>query len=219
MDLNLDYSSANALELEKLVSAQIIGSSNYDFESNKMLLKIYATYPEMVKMDMILSTLILSMMQLPNTDFLAMTYLVPLSCKSDEKYKLILSCVSHLEGGRFKEFWEIYNDDKTLFSAKDFLDGIRNFIMKSIRNTFSSIEKSLITIMLGFSNSNEVDNFIKISPEVDTTSSNTNSISLIKNSENQKSSSNYGESLKVTEIFGLLNNVQTAAVDSKNSQF
>ena len=154
------YDIKNLPILEESVKKQA-SNGEYDFEGNKSLLKLYSCYPDSLNIDVLLMALILSMMRLPYTDYLAMSCLIPGKLKNDDKFKHLSSCVTLLEGGAFEEFWNKYNNNKTIFNnIKNFEDSIRSFIMSNIRSTYSVIEKPKLQSLLGL-NSSDIDSYLK----------------------------------------------------------
>lgn len=65
--------------LEDYVNKQVAETANYDFESNLYLMKMYSLYPNTAKKDIVVKMLIKAMMNLPETDFTSLVYLIPVT--------------------------------------------------------------------------------------------------------------------------------------------
>ncbi len=212
------YDIKNLPILEESVKKQA-SNGEYDFEGNKSLLKLYSCYPDSLNIDILLMALILSMMRLPYTDYLAMSCLVPRKLKNDDKFKYLSSCVTLLEGGAFEEFWTKYNSNKPFFnSINNFEKAIRSFVMSNVRSTYSIIDKPKLQSLLGL-NSNDIDNYLKSSSDVNMSDSTDTSIAMQKSSTRQQLNANYEDYLQASDVFGLLREVKSAELASKIAQF
>ena len=164
---NEPYELSTLSALEKYVTVQL-NEKEYDFEANKALLRSYQINAEHVKLDVVVNTMILSLMRLPSTDFLALSYIIPGKLPLQPKLKQVQKFADLLERAEFGKFWEEYSaPDQTLTSAAvGFADFIRAFIMNNTRDTFRNISKELLQQFLALSSS-EIDAFCKSSPFVE----------------------------------------------------
>ena len=169
---NEPYELSTLSALEKYVTVQL-NEKEYDFEANKALLRSYQINAEHVKLDVVVNTMILSLMRLPSTDFLALSYIIPGKLPLQPKLKQVQKFADLLERAEFGKFWEEYSaPDQTLTSAAvGFADFIRTFIMNNTRDTFRNISKELLQQFLALSSS-EIDAFCKSSPFVESVSAN-----------------------------------------------
>lgn len=144
------YDPTTAAKLESYVNHQL-QSRSYDYNANKFLLKIYQFSPDLAKIETISNILILSLLRLPQPDYLSLTYLLPPKSTSQSRIQIIQKCASLLDSGRYTEFWEEYiNAPPTLFSSiNGFVEFIRRFIMGNLRDTYSAIPKPLFLQQLG----------------------------------------------------------------------
>ena len=143
------YDVATAVGLETFVAAQL-ANKTYDFTANKALLKNYQVNPTTAKADFVAKLLILSLMRLPSSDFLALTYLIPTQLAGNANITVIRKAADSLERGKFREFWEQFVPAQALFNeAAGFVDSIRLFIVSNLRDTFKSIPKALFQQQLG----------------------------------------------------------------------
>jgi len=130
--------------LESYVILQA-GNGSYDFEANRHLLMLYSFYPELVKMDVLAQLLTKALMALPQTDFLACTYLVPLKHHELEPVKTLLMLSSLLETGQFRKFWKERNVlvvRALLEPVVGFDEAIRAFIITTLTATYRAVSVS-----------------------------------------------------------------------------
>ena len=143
------YDASTATALEGYVANQLSGKS-YDFAANKALLKNYQVNSTSVKADVVVKVLILSLMRLPSTDFLALSYMIPTQLVSNSNIVVIQKCADCLERGHFRQFWEQYVPAQALFTdAVGFVDSIRLFIVSNMRDTFKDMPQDLFQQQLG----------------------------------------------------------------------
>ncbi len=135
--------------LEAYVGEQT-ANNTYDLLGNKTLLKLYLSSPDLFSVDIVTQIFVLSLMRLPNTDFLALTYLVPSKLVvTQPKLKTITTLANLLETGRFVEFWSQYRANEEIVNNKYFPTAIRGFLMSTIRLTFHDISIELLYASLG----------------------------------------------------------------------
>lgn len=143
------YDGNTAASLEVYLTAQL-SNKQYDFSANKALLKNYQNSPSTAKPDFISKLLILSLMKLPSSDFLALSYMIPTQLANNPNIVTVQKCADALERGKFREFWELYVPSQTLFAeAAGFVEAVRLFIVSNLRDTFKSIPKVLFQQQLG----------------------------------------------------------------------
>ena len=114
------YSPSNKPKLEAYLRAQATGGAPYNFDANRILIKLYQFFPCVTGEDKdkertnTALALTLALLQYPNTtDFLALACLVPDRLKSQEPGASIVKCADLLDDCRFAEFWALW---KTLES-------------------------------------------------------------------------------------------------------
>ena len=73
------YDQHKLTKLEKYVNQQVSGDALYDFHSNLYLMKMYSLYPSVAKKDIVIKLLLKAMMNLPQSDFTSLVYLIPIT--------------------------------------------------------------------------------------------------------------------------------------------
>lgn len=144
------FELATATKLEAYANQQL-SQRSYDFTANKALMKNYQVNHEQAKLEVVCNLLILSLMRLPSTDFIAISYMIPAKCVNHANIVAIQDCANLLERGHFLEFWgQFVNAPEGLFTAAvGFVDFIRMFILGTLRNTYTAIPKKLFAEQLG----------------------------------------------------------------------
>ena len=130
--------------LEAFLSHQC-SSKAYNFEANKVLMKNYQVHTKLVKVDMVTRILALALMQMPASDYLALSYMVPVSIVNNANVQYLAVISNLLERGQYKEFWvEFAKAPADLFEGINGVsDSIRVYIFNSVRDTFKNIPTSL----------------------------------------------------------------------------
>ena len=75
------YDQHQLKRLEDYVNKQVSGEASYDFYSNLYLMKMYSLYPSIskTKTKIIIKLLLKALMNLPQSDFTALVYLIPIN--------------------------------------------------------------------------------------------------------------------------------------------
>lgn len=71
------YNPESVPKLEACVAAQVSGQAPYYFDANRILVKLYSFYPETINDSVTAQILLLSLLEFPSTDLLALLCLVP----------------------------------------------------------------------------------------------------------------------------------------------
>ena len=138
-------------QLEAHVDAQC-GSQSYDLEPNLAVLKLYQFHPEALKVPVVAKILVKALMNLPETDFLACTYLVPERALDQDPIKAIVAVAAQLERCSFREVWEALTPlrEEVLNATPGFDDAVRAFILKTFEITYQSVPTEHLRASLGF---------------------------------------------------------------------
>jgi len=126
--------------LEGQSDAQLSGQP-YDLNVNLAVLKAYQLNPELLKMQSVAKILIMALMQLPHTDYLACTYLVPEHVLDDEPVRCITTAATLLECCRFREVWQALQPLRQAWpELTPHLDAsLRTFILRTFEMTYQSV--------------------------------------------------------------------------------
>jgi hypothetical protein len=157
---------ALASALESYLLEQVSETSSYDFIANKSLLKIYQCYPDLLKVESVQQLLMLALMKLPSTNFMALTYLLPSKLLSvNSQLKVFVTFAGLLENAKFIEFWSEYSQNKALVTSPTFEKSIRQFILETISLTFRDLPLATLGAYLGYTES-ELSAFLSSSSDL-----------------------------------------------------
>ena len=107
-----------ATKLESYVKAQIEslygrnadGSSPYCFDANRTLAKLYQYFPHLADESITSLILLLSLLEYPSTDFIALSCLVPARVQEREPCATLARCSDLLERCQFATFWVTFRE-------------------------------------------------------------------------------------------------------------
>jgi translation initiation factor 3 subunit K len=94
--LDLGYRADSAPRLEDLVNAQVNGETLYCFEANRTLLKLYQFFPHLQEDGTTERILLLSLLEFPSTDLLALLCIIPERVQTSEPSATIIRYVNHV---------------------------------------------------------------------------------------------------------------------------
>ena len=94
------YNVSNQAALEAHVDAQAKGDAPYYMDANRSLLRIYQFSPQSANSSKIATILTLALLELPSTDVLALSYLVPERMQKSEVCAAVLKSANLLESCR-----------------------------------------------------------------------------------------------------------------------
>lgn len=121
-----DLEPAQIAGLEASIDAQC-ANGTYDLDENLMLLKLYQFFPEKTNPAIVARVLVKALMQLPETDFLLCTYLIPERVASEAPVLPIVELANRLETCQFQAFWAELSASRELVKvAPGFDDAIRD---------------------------------------------------------------------------------------------
>jgi len=189
------YEASTVSALEAYVASQKTGTTAYDFQANKALLKAYQCSGSS-NAGVVADVLVMGLMQLPNKDFFELSYLIPTKLlpqpkgdKSEEslsnvaKVTIVTKCADMLERAQYTEFWaELASNEssKAAFNIPGCDAAIRAFILNNISTAFRNIKRSLLYSLLGFSN-NEAPGaaFVSSAAGVDAAATNADTVTFV----------------------------------------
>jgi translation initiation factor 3 subunit K len=145
------FDAAILPQLEAHVDAQCT-SQSYDLEPNLAVLKLYQFHPETLKVPVVAKILVKALMNLPETDFLACTYLIPERVLDQDPIKAIVGVAAQLERCSFREVWEVLSPlrEEVLNATPGFDDAVRAFVLKTFEITYQSVPKAHLRASLGY---------------------------------------------------------------------
>merc|ERR1740123_2841281 len=76
------YDQHKLKPLEDYVNKQVSEEALYDFESNLYLMKMYSLFPSLAQKDIVVKLLLKALMNLPESDFTSLVYLIPITMQS-----------------------------------------------------------------------------------------------------------------------------------------
>ena len=155
------YDVAILPRLEAYVDAQC-SSQSYDLDANLATLKLYQFHPAQLKAPVVAKILVKALMNLPNTDFLLCTYLIPERVLDAAPISTICSVASLLETCSFREFWGALEPLKAeLAAAPGFEKAIRAFILGTLEITFQGVPTAHVKASLGLKDDAAVAALVK----------------------------------------------------------
>merc|ERR1712228_737251 len=165
------YDKTKLQPLEDYVNKQVSGEATYDFHSNLYLMKMYSMYPSVANKDIVIKLLLKAMMNLPESDFTSLVYLIPItmqtkdeapskkergSKKDQQEIEVILNLGQHLEDCEFDLFWKEYASNKKSFEFE-----IRRYICQMIQSVYQNVSVSFLCELLEFSNEEQFVECVK----------------------------------------------------------
>ena len=144
-------------QLEADVDAQCKGES-YDLEVCLAVLKLYQFHPDQLKPPMVAKILIKALMNLPSTDFLTCTYLVPERVLDAAPVSSVCTVANLLESCKFREFWGALEPLRAelLPSTPGFDKAVRAYILSTFEITYQSVPKAHLVASLGLKGDSEL---------------------------------------------------------------
>lgn len=132
------YKASNATALEAYVDAEAKGSCPYHMDANRCLLKLYQISPQCAKSDKVALVLMLALLELPSTDFLALSYLVPERTQKSEPTATIIKCASLLKACKFDEFWK---------SLASIADGADDQLKSLVTGSDDKFQRAIVEVL------------------------------------------------------------------------
>eukprot|EP00483_Globobulimina_turgida_P011740 UN11762 len=169
------YDETELKPLEDYVRKQVSEEALYDFHSNLYLMKMYSLFPSVARKDIVIKLLLKAIMNLPESDFTSLVYLIPITMQSkadqqpkqkqaDQKeIEVILNLGQHLEDCEFDLFWTEYNLNKKLFEQfKSFEFEIRRYICQMVQSVYQNVSVGFLCDLLEFDNETQLDECLKL---------------------------------------------------------
>uniref|UniRef100_A0A0X3NJF5 Eukaryotic translation initiation factor 3 subunit K n=1 Tax=Schistocephalus solidus TaxID=70667 RepID=A0A0X3NJF5_SCHSO len=147
--------------LEKHLAWQI-KESEYDFEANLAMLRMYQFAPELFNVDAVKLILLKAIANLPSTDLTLCKYLIQTDRLMEEPLCTVVDLGNLLETCQFHKFWEALEENpEVAASIADWESSVRSFIAYVIDTTYQRISKSLLMSLLNISSDEELELVLK----------------------------------------------------------
>lgn len=143
------YNPENLTTLENYVEIQARENA-YDLEANLAVLKLYQLNPQRFKVNITCQILLKALTNLPHTDFVLCKCLLSESIMAQDPINQIMYLGDILEQCDFQLFWERARTISNLYdNIVGFQDSIRKFVCHVVGITFQTIDKPLLSQLLG----------------------------------------------------------------------
>lgn len=140
------YDAAILPELESFIA----DGKNYDADVHLAALKLYQFNPQLLKTETVATVLAKALMRLPESDFLACTYLVPERVLDAEPVSQLVSLATLLEQCKFRDVWPALEPlSGILKTLPEFEAGLRNFMLRTFEITYQSMPPAHLQASLG----------------------------------------------------------------------
>jgi len=144
---------------------QHIDGEGYDLEANLACLKLYQFFPDLLKVPTVAKVLVKALMQLPQTDYLNCTYLVPERVLDEEPVSHVVACAALLESCRFREFWSTLGQLREaglLDGTPGFEAAVRTFVLRTFEITYQTVPAAHLRESLGLGADAELGALIEV---------------------------------------------------------
>jgi hypothetical protein len=168
------------------VASSIVASEldvKYSFDANRTLVKLYRFFPHLEGEQGITITALaafLALLQFPDTDFMALSCLIPERVQSLEPCATLVRCAELLEACQFSEFWPefrklgipeygaregetVVSDDRKLLSnavnGPSASNQIRSNMVKMLASTYRSAPLSVVLAALDLKDESSLSSF------------------------------------------------------------
>uniref|UniRef100_A0A069DPL7 Eukaryotic translation initiation factor 3 subunit K n=2 Tax=Panstrongylus TaxID=65342 RepID=A0A069DPL7_9HEMI len=142
------YNPDNLSTLERYVEIQSQENA-YDLEANLAVLKLYQ-FNQNYNKDITCQILLKALTNFPHTDFILCKCLLNQTLCEESPIKEIITLADCLECCDFEHFWKEVNEMQELCARIiGFQDSIRKFVCHVVGITFQTIQRSLLSQLLG----------------------------------------------------------------------
>jgi len=149
-------------QLEAYVGAQCKDGS-YDLDCNLAVLKLYQFHPKLMDITVTGKIILKALTNLPESDFLLCTYLIPEAIQESELISSISNLASLLETCKFREFWPALHlvRDEVLALVPGFDESIRMFILETMAITYQAVPTKHLQDSLGLNSEGGLKPYIE----------------------------------------------------------
>ena len=190
--------------------AQVKGDAPYMADSVRRLVKMYQLFPSTSNPENIGRACLLAALQFPQTDLLALRYLIPATILSAEPCATIQKCSSLLEACQFTDFWSTY---ETLKSHSDAalaglatrsVPDVQKSILTALSLTYKQAPTSVVCQALNVANVDAVKG-LNHSAVVDSADATT--VTFVASMDNTKHERVYQENVDFASISSLMTKI------------
>ncbi len=133
------YDPAILPSLEAYVDSQC-AEQLYDLECNLAVLKLYQFHPEKSKAGVVAKILAKALMNLPGTDYLLCTYLLPERSWEESELAAVAAVAAQLEVCAFRSVWKLLEPlSSLLHQIPGFESALREFVLDTMQITYQVI--------------------------------------------------------------------------------
>jgi hypothetical protein len=201
------YSASNQSQLEAYLDAEAKGEVPYYMDANRSLLKLYQFFPKSANDSKTAIVLLLSLLEFPSTDLLALSYLVPERVQKTEACASILKCMNLLDACKFAEFWtafgEISHDDQLKSLASGATERLQRAIVQVLALSYRTASLSMVISALDLSSGNDITKLNN--PLVE--SVNGDIVSFVATADNTKRNRVFQEGVNFSSIASMMGKV------------
>ncbi|XP_047002495.1 eukaryotic translation initiation factor 3 subunit K [Schistocerca americana] len=143
------YNPENLPTLERYVEIQSRENA-YDLEANLAVLKLYQLNPYTYNPDITCQILLKALTNFPHTDFILCKCLLNSKQLMQSPLSEIMRLADILECCDFQRFWhQVLNEPEITSRITGFNDSIRKFVCHVVGITFQTIDKKMLSQLLG----------------------------------------------------------------------
>ena len=201
------YSTSNQAQLEAYVEAQAAGEAPYYMDANRSLLKIYQFVPQNSNEAKISMIFLLSLLEFPSTDSLALSYLLPERMAKVEPTASILHCADLLGSCKFGEFWKAFGGIsesdgklKALLDSNKGTERLQRAIVNALALSYRTAPLSTVLVALNVTSGDEIRRLNHSSVESVTAET----VSFVPTADNTKRNRVFQEGVNFSAISSLM---------------
>nr|QBH73279.1 eukaryotic translation initiation factor 3 subunit K [Franklinothrips vespiformis] len=155
------YNPENLPTLERYVEIQSRENA-YDLEANLAVLKLYQFNPHNYNIDITCQILLKALTNFPHTDFVLCRCLLTEKQCAESPVDQIIYLADILERCDFQAFWTRIMAQRDLpLRIVGFADSIRKFVCHVVGITFQSVERGVLSELLGLDDAQTLSHWVK----------------------------------------------------------
>jgi translation initiation factor 3 subunit K len=202
------YSASSLPVYEAYLAAQVSGNAPYIFDAVRTLVKLYQLFPEKKNEVNIGHCCMLALSNYPETDLLALSYMIPTSTFTTEPMATIQKCSEQLDACNFIEFWKTFavmqqSSDaaiKGMANSKSMEGKLQGAILSTLALSYKEAPASVVLTALNVTSVNAVTALKN--PTVESITADT--VVFLASQDNTKRKRVYQEGVNFTAISSLM---------------